>query len=249
MAFLLLFFSWNSKKGWGGKSMSLDSKSRESTLATTHSKRTGRLHLNTDLHLARKFWHFSTGGIIVAIYAAGLPKSSSVLILSACLALCILMEYLRLKNRKIKRMALKVWAPLMRRSELYRFSGTPFYLAAALLAVGVFPKTIAILSILYLACGDPIASIVGILYGGKKYRFESGKSLIGALAASTVCFLITLVVLAGLPIPMGQILLLALIGGIAGGGAELLPLDIDDNFSIPMVSGFALWLAFITLGI
>jgi len=42
---------------------------------------------------------------------------------------------------------------------------------------------------------------------------------------------------------------LTVMGGLAGGGAELLPLEVDDNFSIPIVSGFVLWLAFILLGI
>jgi dolichol kinase len=44
-------------------------------------------------------------------------------------------------------------------------------------------------------------------------------------------------------------LILSLVGGIAGGTAELLPLEVDDNFSIPVVSGFVLWLTFIVLGL
>jgi dolichol kinase len=42
---------------------------------------------------------------------------------------------------------------------------------------------------------------------------------------------------------------MTLVGGLAGGTAELLPLEVDDNFSIPIVSGFILWLGFILLGI
>ena len=45
--------------------------------------------------------------------------------------------------------------------------------AAALLTIAIFPKPIATLSILYLALGDPIASLFGILYGGKGPRFRA----------------------------------------------------------------------------
>ena len=47
----------------------------------------------------------------------------------------------------------------------------------------------------------------------------------------------------------GTIALLSLIGGIAGGTAELLPFEVDDNFSIPVISGFVLWLAFLAFGL
>ena len=40
-----------------------------------------------------------------------------------------------------------------------------------------------------------------------------------------------------------------LLGGLIGGTVEMLPLDVDDNFSIPVVSGFAMWLLFIVMGI
>jgi dolichol kinase len=43
--------------------------------------------------------------------------------------------------------------------------------------------------------------------------------------------------------------LISLAGGVAGGGAEMIPLDIDDNFSIPLVSGLALWMAFVVFGV
>ena len=36
-------------------------------------------------------------------------------------------------------------------------------------------------------------------------------------------------------------------GGLSGGLAELIPFDMDDNFVIPVVSGFMLWLGMIVL--
>ncbi len=81
-------------------------------------------------------------------------------------------------------------------------------------------------------------------------QFKSGKSLIGTLAGIATCTLVTLIFLKGLPdFPRQFIFPLTMVGGIVGGASELLPLEIDDNFSIPILSGFSLWLAFIVLGI
>jgi dolichol kinase len=40
---------------------------------------------------------------------------------------------------------------------------------------------------------------------------------------------------------------MTLLGGFAGAVAEALPLDIDDNFSIPVVSGFIMWAGFLLI--
>ena len=80
-------------------------------------------------------------------------------------------------------------------------------------------------------------------------RLASGKSLIGTLAGTVTCAIVTFIFLTNLQLSDGVVLTLTAIGGLAGGTAELFPLEVDDNFSIPIVSGFVLWLAFILLGI
>lgn len=208
-----------------------------------------RLHLRSDLHLARKTWHLTMGCFIAAVYMSGVSRSSAVLMLGAVLGLDLLMETLRLRSPALNAKVMKLWGPLMRSCEVSRLSGVPYYLSASILAIGIFPKPIAVLSILYLACGDPIASLFGVLYGDKGPRFKSGKSWVGTGAGILTCMIVTLVFLRGMHLPDSTVLALTVAGGIAGGAAELLPLEVDDNFSIPIVSGFALWLMFILLGI
>ena len=186
---------------------------------------------------------------MATVYAVGLPKSASVAILLIALVTFSLLEVVRLRFPKANQIAIRVMGPIMRSSEVDRVSGTPFYIASVLLAILVFPKTIAILAILFLAVGDPISSIFGIMWGHQGIRFSNGKSLIGTAAGMGVCTLISMVALIWMDVPVGASIGIAIAGGIAGGGAEMLPLDIDDNFSIPLVSGLALWLAFIVFGV
>jgi dolichol kinase len=75
--------------------------------------------------------------------------------------------------------------------------------------------------------------------------------LIGTAAGVGACALVTLIFLKVYPVPVsdGAWLALSVVGGLAGGLAELAPFDMDDNFTIPMISGFVMWLGFIALGL
>jgi dolichol kinase len=208
-----------------------------------------RLQMRNDLHLFRKAWHMSMGLLIALIYLSGMRATTGVMILGALFACSLTTEFLRLRVPAINEKVVRFWCPVMRSCEVNRVSGIPYYLLAALLAVGIFPKPVAVLSILYLAVGDPIASLTGILYGNRSIRFSNGKSLIGTLGGIMACFMVGLVYLQSLSLPHSETLAIAAIGGLAGGLAEHLPLETDDNFSIPIVSGFVLWLTFILFGI
>ncbi len=208
-----------------------------------------RLPVRSDLHLLRKIWHMGMGLSMALIYLGGMPVITALSILGAALAIAWTNEVTRLRNPQWNMKMVRFWGPIMRSSEVNRMSGVPSYLASALVAVAIFPKPVAVVSILYLACGDPIASLFGILYGDRGLRYANGKSLIGTLAGVLACVLVGLVFFSGMGLSLDTLVALSVIGGIAGGTAELLPFEVDDNFTIPVISGFVLWFAFIFLGV
>jgi dolichol kinase len=208
-----------------------------------------RLHVRNDLHLARKTWHMFMGVAMASVYFAGMSTHVAVLILTLALGISVLVEFSRLNVPSFNEKVVRCWGPIMRSCEVNRVSGIPFYILATLLSIGIFPKPIAILSILYLAFGDPVASLFGILYGKYGMRFSNGKSLVGTLAGIAACSLVGFFYLRTLSLPSTAYLSLVLLGGVAGGVAELMPFDMDDNLSIPIVSGFVLWLGFIIFGV
>ena len=130
------------------------------------------------------------GLFMVGVYMAGLTRSQGVLILGVFLALCLAVETARLRMPAFNDLVVRFWGPLMRSCEVNRYTGTPYYIASTLIAVGIFPRPIAALSIAFLAVGDPIASLFGILYGDKSVRFSNGKSLIGTAAGMIACGLV-----------------------------------------------------------
>lgn len=208
-----------------------------------------RLHLRQDLHLIRKLWHMTMGLLMVAAFLTGLTRVQSVLILGFFLGLCLLVETARLRISSVNDAVIRFWGPIMRSGEVDRMSGTPFYLASALIAVGIFPKPIAALSLLFLACGDPMSSLIGILYGKNSPKWADGKSWIGTSAGVLTCMLVGAIFWNALPVKAWQAWVLTWIGGIAGGMAELVPVEVDDNLIIPLVSGFTLWIFCALLGV
>lgn len=202
-----------------------------------------RLHHRSDLHLARKTFHMSGAMVFLTPYLFfGFSQEYMAAILGTVLALVMSMEYARSRWEWVNTVAVRVMGPVMRDTEVNQLTGIPFYMASCLFAFLIFPRHIAVLSILYLAFGDPSSSFFGVLYGRNK--IFPNKSLQGTLGGFFVCALVTVIYLSWQEFPRDQILLLAMLGGFAGAVAELLPLNVDDNFAIPVISGFLMALAF-----
>jgi dolichol kinase len=197
----------------------------------------------SDLHLARKLFHMTGALVFLTPYLFfQFSEEYMAALLGTVLALVMSMEYARSRWEWVNSIAVKVMGPVMRDTEVNQLTGIPFYLASCLFAFLIFPRHIAVLSILYLAFGDPSSSFFGVLYG-RSHIFPN-KSLQGTLGGFLVCVLATASYLSFVGFPREKILLVALLGGFAGSVAELLPLNVDDNFAIPVVSGILMALAF-----
>ncbi len=210
-------------------------------------------HLKTqaDLHLARKAFHlFSILGILICmifwpawlcwtVYAlVGVPL--------------IVMDYFRRHFPAFNRFALKVIGPVIRKHEIRRLSGSSYAIIGIGLCYLIFPKPISLLSVLFLAIGDPIASFFGLLYG--KTKIMAKKSFVGTLAAFSFCSLAAFIFFLLYPNSVGAesavaLIALSLACGAIGAISELLSFfGIDDNLSQPMVSGVLLSLLFWQIG-
>ncbi len=205
------------------------------------------LHVRNDLHVARKIWHMGAGLIVTFLYVSAVSKESFISLLSAGLALTLLVEVVRLKNPVVNSICLKVFAPLIRVNEVHHTTGVPYFAASTLISAVIFPKPVAVLALLFLTFGDPIASFFGILFKNRSIAIYPGKSFQGTAAAFIVCALISRIYLHSLALQGVDLIRLTLLGGFAGALAELIPLDIDDNFTIPLVSGFIMWIGFFSI--
>lgn len=193
-----------------------------------------------DLHLARKLWHIFAGVTgLTTYYSLKLSPevTASALLLIGLLGLCV--DLARLRLEKVNQWALKLMGPFMRESERHGLSGLPFYAFGVSLSLYFFPEKLAILGILFLIFADPIASFVGILYGTRKVI--GSKSFEGMYAAFATCFALSLVYGLYYAELSYDIVLFSLFAGMIGSAAEALSTKVDDNLTIPLVSGAGLW--------
>lgn len=204
-------------------------------------KMSSPLRLRSDLHLARKVWHISTGLIgLVAYKKNGITPEFAASVLLTLAVVAFLFELLRLKNEKINQLALVLMKPLMRESERHSVSGLPFYALGVSLALFFFPERIAVLAILFLIFADPIASFIGILFGRDKIL--PNKSLQGTIAAFSVCYITTIIYGLIYVGPSMNLLVFAIAAGAIGCVSEMCSQFIDDNLCIPVLSGLGLYL-------
>ncbi len=146
-------------------------------------------------------------------------------------------DILRLVWPKFNAWTMRDLKKYMRKEEARRLNSLTFYSISTFLVCIFFPKGVAILSILFLGLGDPMASIIGIKFG--KHRMGR-LSLEGSLAFFFTCFALSFLYPLLNPQFIGPIWLFAIGGGLIGTFSERWTFRLDDNFTIPLFSALAL---------
>ena len=122
------------------------------------------------------------------------------------------------------------WLPLFKSQERYQVTGATFLILGATAAYFAFDNEIVVLALVFLAVGDPLAALVG----RRDHRlriFE--KSVVGSAAFVVVAVAAGAVVTLHPDVPLAWWLIP---GAVAAAVAELLPIPIDDNLTIPLAS-------------
>ena len=141
----------------------------------------------------------------------------------------IVLEYLRVRSAVIKKIFNNFFKSMLRIHEMDgKYTGATWIFISSTLTIAIFPKEIAIISLVYMSLGDTIAGLVGRKFGKTKFY---NKSIEGSLAGLIVCLLSGYLVNLTLP------LVVVFSGAFAAMFIELLPMPIDDNLSVPLFAG------------
>ncbi|MBI1936265.1 hypothetical protein HYS31_07550 [Candidatus Woesearchaeota archaeon] len=188
-----------------------------------------------DFEWNRQLFHIFLGLAIVALLKFGfLDKKLMLIIIIIGLALSFL-------NRKIKIPVIhELLQKLERKKELGTFPGKGmiFYFIGGYLSLLLFPKEVAMASMMVLALGDSVSHLYGLHYGKLKHPLSKTKFLEGTIAGFAAGFIGALVFL-----PWHE----ALVASLAAMIVEAIEIKIgteqvDDNLIIPAVAGAAVWI-------
>jgi len=180
----------------------------------------------TSIEIKRKIVHLAT---LIIPLGYTLTSKETVLIFLIPLFLCYLfIDLLRHLHSGMASLFQKYFfGRVLREEEKKNLMGSTYFLFSSLLTIFLFPKSIAIASLLILILSDTAGAFVG-KWIGKVPIF--GKTLEGSAA-----FL-----LSSLLIVWSYPQLNRFSGSLAALGAtliEILPIKVDDNLTIPIVAG------------
>jgi len=142
-----------------------------------------------------------------------------------------LVEAVRLRLPSVNGLLVSRFGLLLKETESRKVTGATYFILAALAAFLLFDESIAVAALLFLSLGDPAAALVGRRAPGIRFF---GKSPIGTLAMVLVASGIAGVLSAA---GVGDRHWGLYVGAVSAGMTELLPLPVDDNVTIPLVSG------------
>lgn len=117
-----------------------------------------------------------------------------------------------------------------------RLNGATWVLISATLAIWIFPKIIAITCFCVLIVSDMTAALVGRRFG--RHRFLA-KTVEGS-AAFLLSALVVVAIFPKIEYLPGEYAIGAA-AALAATVVEALPVDLDDNFSVPMSFAAAMW--------
>ncbi|MQG76793.1 MAG: hypothetical protein FI703_05625 [SAR202 cluster bacterium] len=196
----------------------------------------------------RHFFHLSAASIIPLLgLAIGYEYALGMAIIGA--AILVSGEAARFLIPSVNVWFIEWLGMLLKPGEESKVTAATYLAVTSVVILLVFELEIAALALLFLAFGDPMAGIIGKRFGRlrwdrlfKKGMAASGKSVEGALAflagsLSIAIFLWT----ENIYLTLWP----AAVGAAIAAAVEFLPIPLEDNVTVPIVSALAMWLLWV----
>lgn len=230
-----------------------------SSMDSASSSATAPVSRWTKHEVPRKAFHLFTGFFSIWLYVNGYNQRLFMKpFICGCLFF-VVMDNVRFRSPRFNRLVCSSLSFMMRPEEHTRYNGILFFLAGLVLNTWLLPKDLCLLVNLLLSWGDTAASVVGREFGRYTPKIGAGKSVAGLVGSFAVgvgsCYLVY-----GLLVPKyhdlvdmpGDIMWgaatsrlalwqYALATGVIASVSELVDLGVDDNFTIPAISGACLY--------
>ena len=198
----------------------------------------------------RKSFHVA-GVVLPAGYVLVGPERAAACLLGLT-ALVVTADLLRLHWGFARRVYRATFARWSRGDEAHRLTGASMFIIAQTVTALIFPRCVAPVAMMFGALGDPAAALAGKRFG--RYQWRRGKSLCGSAACLLASFVGGIACtgiactgmqgsLAGLGLSSSPCIAwwVVLPGAVAATLAEGLSGRVNDNLTIPIAGGLAMW--------
>lgn len=184
--------------------------------------------------LLRKATHMGALVFPGGYYFLNLTRWEMLSVMAVAAILMIFIDISRLRRWKFwTGFAGKIGSSIIRNHEKAGdFTGATYILVSVCLTIALFDKPIAIAALAFIIVGDSFAAVIGRKFGRHKIGRKSVEGSLGCLGG---CLIVAAFVPSLAPIVL-------VIGTIVATVVEALPVKIDDNISVPLLSGLAMML-------
>ncbi len=188
--------------------------------------------------LLRKGTHIVA--LIVPFMFLQLKRSTALWLVSIGAVVALLQDILRIYNKGFRRFLYRAVGEIYRRWEMKRLGGASYILIAGALSLFLFDEKVAALSMVFIIVGDTAAVFIGTKWGKhalyKRRNPDSTirKKTIEGTAAFLVSSLMASLFVPGIP-PLWKV-----VGAFIATAVEVGSYFIDDNFSVPIITGMVL---------
>ncbi len=176
--------------------------------------------------ILRKLTH--TSAISIPIFYYFTDQRLVLTLLAVGLAIFLTIDLLRFfGHSRTKGFIHNYFGLMIRPHEKANLTGATYILASSILTILIFDKPIAILAIAFIVIGDAAGAIVGRLWGRNRYW---NKTLEGSASFFIACCIVAL------PVP-GIPWWVKILGALVATVAEAFSFYVDDNLTVPLISG------------
>jgi dolichol kinase len=204
------------------------------------------------LQWKRKIFHLINGSIGFWLYTfSGLSEFSVLLILGTCALFALMFDLVRIQYPAFNAWSCKRLTSVMRNSENGQLTSVTKGLSATWIVLIICPRPVDLLVIQFATYCDTVGGIVGSLWG--KRHLNKHATLEGSFAVfisgSLITFLTLIFLIPEFDLGIWWLVLFSFLSGLIALLAEGLFPDWDDNATIPLISGPALYGLFYLFGI
>lgn len=163
--------------------------------------------------------------------------------MAAATVIFLAVDFLRLHLNPFRGLFMLLFGSLLRKREISSLTGGSYLMLASLICMLVFGsgvlgtspehgRGVFIAAISFLSVGDTVAALVGLSYGRiKLFRKTLEGSLAGLASCVLVAYIVSILPRLDLPLPIG------ILGAVSASVVEALPIEVNDNVVIPVLSG------------
>lgn len=183
----------------------------------------------------RKTYRVIMGSIAPLIYLLTDSIFFPLIISSFFLTLLFSLEFERWKNPGVWDYILKKYGKIFK-TPPGKFTGDTYFMLATFIILLIFEKNIAIPSLFFLVFEDAGSGIIGSKFG--KTKIFPGKSLEGLIGGIFFNLIIMFLIFKFIDLP----LYILLSGVLISAFIEILPLKIDDNLTVGLITSIGMYL-------